>query len=262
MAKENSKEKEFMPVRVSTFDKLITNGGIERGNTVLLSGGCGSGKTIFGVQSVYNAVLNNEKAVYITLEETAEKIKRHMKRNFGWDLDALEERGSLSMQYIDSVELAKDIEQTLDEGDLRDKSSIELILEKHPEISLIDSRRVGLPFKPDRIVVDSLTALSSSFSDLKKYRLYLQVMVDSLNKHDSVNILLGETDQDPVKYSSHGPEEFLVDGVVVLYNIRKGQLRRRAIEIVKMRCSDHVKELIPYTIDKSGFKIMPSDKLF
>lgn len=262
MVKKTSKEHEFLPVGVSTFDKLLTAGGIERGNTVLLSGRCGSGKTVFGIQSLYNAAINGEKTFYATLEETPDKIKRHMKRNFNWDLDELEKDGNFAIQAVDPIAFARDIEQTLDEGDIKDNKSMEVMLEKHPEISLIDSRRIELPFKPDRIVIDSLSSLSSAFTDMRKFRLYLQIMVNSLNKHNSFNILVGETEQDPARYSIHGPEEFLVDGLKVLYNIHKGQLRRRALEIVKMRCSDHVKELVPYTIDKSGIRLMPADKIF
>ncbi|MDO8624472.1 MAG: ATPase domain-containing protein, partial [Candidatus Diapherotrites archaeon] len=58
---------EVLPTRVSEFDKLIERGGLERGSTILISGGAGSGKTTFILESMYNACKAGEKAVYITL---------------------------------------------------------------------------------------------------------------------------------------------------------------------------------------------------
>src|SRR3989344_8717292 len=52
--------REVLPVRVSNFDRLITRGGLKRGDTILLSGGAGTGKTTFGMQSLYNGTLNWE----------------------------------------------------------------------------------------------------------------------------------------------------------------------------------------------------------
>ncbi len=249
----------FLPLRVSTVDNLISSGGVERGNTLLLSGGCGSGKTIFLMQSLYNAALNGEKVAYFSLEEDTQKIKRHMLKNFGWDIEALEKKGVFYTHHVSAMRMARDIELTLDEFNQSEKNYIENILDKHPEISLIDAKGVSLPFHPDRIAVDSLSALSNSFMNKEKYRLCIQVLVESLNAHQSLNILVSETEQDPKSYGRVGVEEFLVDGVIVLYNLRKGQLRRRAIEILKLRCSEHVQEVVPYRITQAGIELMPSD---
>lgn len=258
----NIEEAEFLPLRVSTIDNLIATGGVERGSTIMISGGCGSGKTIFLMQSLYNSALKGEKVAYFSMEESPEKIKRHMKLNFGWDIAALEKKGLMCVLRADPFALARDVELTLEDGSLKKKASLESILEKYPEISLIDSKRIELPFHPDRIVIDSMSALSNAFTDMNKYRIYLQVLIESLNTHNSLNMIIVETEQEPVKYSSIGPEEFLVDGVIALYNIRKGQLRRRALEILKMRCSSHVRELVTYQIDKTGIRLMPDSKVY
>jgi KaiC/GvpD/RAD55 family RecA-like ATPase len=74
--------------------------------------------------------------------------------------------------------------------------------------------------------------------------------------------MVSETEQEPLSYSKIGIEEFLADGVIVLYNLRKGQLRRRAIEIIKLRSSDHLKEMVPYIIGKDGIKIMQGENVY
>lgn len=254
----------FLPLRVSTFDDMIDAGGIEKGNTILVSGGCGSGKTIFAMQSIYNGALNGEKGAYISLEENADKVVRHMSRNFGWDIAGMQEKGLISIQKIDPFELSKDIETTLRDPREREKlfSGDKYAETGAKTISLIDSKKIEIPFKPDRIVIDSLSALSIAFNQPETYRLCLQLLVTALNRHDSVNILTSETEQEPMIYSKLGLEEFLTDGVIVLYNIRRGQLRRRAIEIVKLRCSDHLKELVPYVITGEGIKVLRGEKIY
>jgi len=258
---DGKKSGRILPVRVSLFDNLINDGGLERGSTTLLVGGCGAGKTIFTVQSLYHAALAGEKVVYFTLEETADKIRHHMKKNLGWDIEALEKKGDFYIKKIDAYELVKEIELTLVEFRKKDSLSLAEIMNLHPEISLIDAKGIELPYHPDRIVIDSISALYSAFSDKDSYRACMQLLIQALNQHNSVNIITLESAQEPDRYSTLGSEEFLVDGVVALYNIRRGQLRRRAIEIVKLRGSGHVTELVPYRIGPEGITIMVGEKI-
>ncbi|MBD3388856.1 MAG: hypothetical protein GF416_07295 [Candidatus Altiarchaeales archaeon] len=252
---------EYLKTRVSSFDDLIEKGGIEAGNTVLVSGGCGVGKTVFTLQSLYNGALAGEKGMFISLSEDVEKIRANMINNFGWDLASLEEKGLLSLQKVDPFYLAEDVTSLI--VNRQKRSSIDRSLfDGHDSLSLVDSRSVKMPFKPDRIVLDSVSTLEAAFTNKDHYRIYIQALVDSLNQHNSLNFLICESEQDPSLYSKTGIEEFLVDGVIVFYNLRKGQVRRRALEILKLRCSDHVKELVSYMITGEGIKIMPGEQVF
>jgi KaiC/GvpD/RAD55 family RecA-like ATPase len=95
-----------------------------------------------------------------------------------------------------------------------------------------------------------------------EYRIYLRHLFQKLEKYNSINLILGETEQEPNLYSRTGVEEFLVDGVFVLYNIRKGIVRQRALEILKLRCSNHVKKLVPYQITNNGIELFPEAEVF
>jgi circadian clock protein KaiC len=253
----------FLKTRVSTFDDLITKKGIERGNTILLSGGCGTGKTVFSMQSLYHGALEGERGIYISLVEDSDKLRRHMKSNFGWDVEAYESKGLLSIQKVDAFALAEDVTSMFENQQELTAADV-CLFRDHTEgdISLVDSRKIKIPFKPDRIVIDSIPSLGAAFRNKDCYRMYLQAMIEALNQHNSVNFLLSETEQEPDRYSRTGVEEFLVDGVFVLYNLRKGQVRRRAMEILKLRCSDHVKEMVPYMITGEGVNILAGDKVF
>ncbi|HDI01410.1 MAG TPA: KaiC domain-containing protein, partial [Candidatus Bathyarchaeota archaeon] len=70
----------------------ILRGGIPERNVVLLSGGPGTGKTIFGEQFLYYGLTQGEPGVLVALEEHPAQIKRGMAQ-FGWDVKPYEENG-------------------------------------------------------------------------------------------------------------------------------------------------------------------------
>ncbi|MFH1588078.1 MAG: ATPase domain-containing protein [Candidatus Diapherotrites archaeon] len=246
--------RQVLPVRVSSFDKLIQRGGLKRGDTILLSGGCGTGKTTFGMQSIYYGALSGERGVYITLEESTEKIRENMKENFGWNLEELEKKGLVAVISVDPLKIARSVEAALVQkrGGLYIESA---------EFDL--SKQFSIPFTPDRVVFDSLSALSIAFQENDQgYRQYLRHLFATFESFGSINIMLGETEQVPGVYSRSGIEEFLADGVIVFYNIKLHNLRQKALEILKLRSSNHEKRIIPFSITDNGMEIYVDENLF
>src|SRR3989338_5019893 len=86
-------KKEFIKTGISGFDELFEKG-IPKGTATLLCGGPGPGKTIFGLQALYNAAKNGEKCIYMTFEENEDKLRQHM-GDFGWSPEELEKEGKL-----------------------------------------------------------------------------------------------------------------------------------------------------------------------
>ncbi|MAG21719.1 MAG: hypothetical protein CL943_00240 [Candidatus Diapherotrites archaeon] len=235
------KKIEFLPTRVSNFDSLIDKGGVERGNTLLVAGGCGTGKSTFTMQSLYHGVKNGEKGVYLSFEEPVGKLRRHMKSNFGWELKKYEDNGQLALLKLDPFKIARGVEAS--------------VIKKSGDL-LVSMESIDLPFMPDRVVVDSLSALSIAFmGNVENYRYYIRHLFEKLDEYKSVNFVISETELDPGIYSRSGIEEFLADGVIVLYNLKSGSKRQRALELLKLRCSDHLKGMIPYSITKTGITI-------
>ena len=164
-----------------------------------------------------------------------------MMENFGWELDKMEKDGKLAILRLNPFRIARSVEASL----LKQRKAL-----------LVKVEQLQLPFEPDRIVVDSLSALAVAFmGNTENYRYYIKHMFDSLDQYNSVNYVISETEQDPGVYSRTGIEEFLADGVIVLYNVRVSKTRKRAMEILKLRFSNHVKDLVPYQITKNGIEI-------
>ena len=113
-------------------------------------------------------------------------------------------------------------------------------------------------FNPEIIVVDSLTAvISASISKEKNYRVYLQQLFSFFEETGATSFLITETEPMPTRFSDTGIEEFLADGILVLYNIQRGDRRENAIEVLKMRYSNHQKKVFSLSISPQGIKVHP-----
>ncbi|BFI73626.1 KaiC domain-containing protein [Nanoarchaeota archaeon] len=74
----------------------ILYGGIPDRSVVLLSGGPGTGKSIFGKQFLYNGLVNGENGVFVALEEHPVAVRKSF-QNFGWDINNYEKEGKFSI---------------------------------------------------------------------------------------------------------------------------------------------------------------------
>ena len=77
------------PTGIAGFDE-ITGGGLPQGRTTLLTGGPGSGKTIFALQFlVHGARECGEPGIFVAFEETSGRIVTNAE-TFGWKLTELQ----------------------------------------------------------------------------------------------------------------------------------------------------------------------------
>lgn len=244
---EKEDGKEYIKTGIKGFDGLFEKG-IPKGNAVLIAGGAGSGKTIMCLQILAEAARKGEKCLYMSFEESEERLRMHMK-DFGWNPSELEKKGNLVIKRFSVFDIAR---------------SIDALLAKRKGELLIDVNPVILPegFKPDKIVVDSLTSIASAFAGSDTYRSYVEQLFRFFEEMGTTSFLITETEQIPKIFSPTGVEEFLADGVVVLYNIRKGDIRENAIEVLKMRGAKHKKKIVAMQITGEGIEVYPEQEVF
>jgi len=241
-------KREFVKTGIKGLDSLLEKG-IPKNKAILLAGGTGSGKTIMGLQMLINAARQGKKCLYMSFEESTDNLRQHME-DFGWKPKELEAKGDLLLKRFSIFDISRSLDA------LMAKSEGELLIEAKP-IILPDG------FKPDFIVVDSLTAIASAFRGRETYRSYIEHMFRYFEGLGVTSFMITETDQVPTKYSPTGVEEFLADGVIVLYNIRKGDIRENAIEILKMRGAKHIKKLVAMqVVSDIGIEVYPEQEVF
>ncbi len=241
----------YLHLEIPGFDELVSRG-IERGSTILISGGPGAGKTIFGLHITYNASLKNEKCLYISFEETPQKLKHHM-FDFGWEINDLEKKGLIKIVQYDPFKIGKIVEG--------------LLMKSKGELKISDNELPSLfppNFKPDIVIIDSLSALESAFVSVEtSYRIYVEQLFRFLSSHEITSFLITENEHEMNKYAQGGFEEFLSDGVIILYNISTGMSERlNAIEILKLRGVKHEKKIVPFNITDKGIVIYPNEHIY
>jgi circadian clock protein KaiC len=237
----------FLKTGVEGLDGLFRDG-IPKYSSVLIAGGAGSGKTILSLQILYNAAKAGKKCFYMSFEESEERLKSHMGK-FGWVLGGSEK--NLAIKRFNLFDITR---------------YIDALLAKQSGDLLIDVKPVMFPegFVPEIIVVDSLTAIASAFYGKgETYRLYIEQLFRFFEEQNVTTFLISETNQDPKVYSPTGVEEFLADGVIVLYSIRRGNVRENGIEVLKMRGTKHEKKIVAMQIlDNKGVEIYPEQEVF
>ncbi|MFH0956336.1 MAG: ATPase domain-containing protein [Candidatus Aenigmatarchaeota archaeon] len=244
---EAEAEDRFMKTGVEGLDGLFRDG-IPKNSSVLIAGGAGSGKTLLSLQILYNAAKAGKKCFYMSFEESEERLRSHMGK-FGWVLG--ENEKNLAIKRFNLFDITR---------------YIDALLAKQSGDLLIDVKPVMFPkgFVPEMIVVDSLTAIASAFYGKgETYRLYIEQLFRFFEEQNVTTFLISETNQDPKVFSPTGVEEFLADGVIVLYSIRRGNVRENGIEVLKMRGAKHEKKVVAMQIlDNKGVEIYPEQEVF
>lgn len=244
------KKEKILKTEIDGFDKLFSEGGIPQGNSILVAGGPGTGKSTFCRQICFNLVSNGKNCMYVSFEENKDRIIKSME-SFGWDVKKYIEEGKLLIQKINPLDILR-----MKFGSIGGSgSATELSYKIKPLV-------IPKDFNPEIIVVDSLTAIiAASLTKDKNYRVYLQQLFSFFEETGATSFLITETDPVPTRYSETGIEEFLADGIIVLYNVKKENIRENAIEILKMRYGKHEKKIVLMEITEQGVNIHPDKKV-
>jgi circadian clock protein KaiC len=220
---------------IATFD-VIAKGGLPANRTTLVSGTAGSGKTVFAMQFLAAGITDaGEGGVFVTFEESAADIRTNM-RSFGWDLEQWEQEGRLAF-----VDASPDPHVEIVESGGFDLGAL-----------LARVQHAVRKVKAKRVSVDSLGAVFSQFSDQSIVRRELFRIAWALKGMGVTAMMTAERTQDYGPVARFGVEEFIADNVIILRNVLDDEKRRRTIEILKFRGTDHQKGEFPFTIVPDG----------
>lgn len=227
---------EHVATGIAGFDQ-ITNGGLPKGRTTLVTGGPGCGKTLFGLTFLLNGIALGEPGVCITFEETPPDLAANA-GSIGHDMAALVERGQLD---VDHVIIDRDrITQTGD-YDLEG-----LMIRLQLAIQAVGAKRV---------MIDTLEVLFAGLNDTALLRSELRRMFLWLSTQGVSTVLTAESGAHSL--TRHGLEEYVSDCVIVLDHRVHDQLATRRLRVVKFRGSSHGLNEYPFLIDDRGISVVP-----
>jgi circadian clock protein KaiC len=212
------------------LDGLI-QGGLVKNSINLVAGGAGTGKTIFGIQFLVEGIVKyNEPGIYITFEEKKKKTYEDM-MEFGWDLAKLEKEGKfVYLEYS-----PEQVKKVLVEGG----GVIEVIIEK---------------MKAKRIVIDSITSFALLYQDELTKKEAALALFELIDKWDCTAVLTSQ-DTSENEETITAALEFEVDGIILIYHVKRKGARIRALEILKMRGTKIPDKTFPIEISSEGIKI-------
>ncbi|MBI5061058.1 MAG: ATPase [Candidatus Aenigmarchaeota archaeon] len=225
-----------VPTGVPGFDKLI-EGGIPEKSVILLTGPCGSGKSIFSMRFLVEGGLRGEPGVYVSLKESVEESMNQM-RFFGWPIDRLVDEGNIAIV----------------QPELYNFDALLTAIEDAIE-------RIGAK----RLVVDTVSIIGMYFEAPFKIRKALLDLGYLLKKLGCTTIAVSEVGESQRDLSPYGVEEFVADGVIILYVMKVNQGSRflRAIALRKMRSTNHSIDIHQLEITRpGGIVVYPSEEIF
>jgi KaiC domain protein len=226
-------------VGIEGLDEMIL-GGIPERSLMVTIGSAGTGKTTFGLQFLTEALENDQKAVYITLEESREAILSTAEEK-GWPFREWADEGKLAVVSMDPIEMANSLSSI--------RNDISRLIEE---------------FGADRLVLDSVSLLEMMYDHPAKRRSEVFDFARSLKYAGVTTMLTSEASSEDAYTSRYGIIEYLVDAVFILQYVRPSDFRetRLAVEIQKIRDANHSRETKPYEITNDGISVYRQANIF
>ena len=212
---------------------IILKGGYLNKRTYLLKGGPGTGKSTLGLHFLEEGILNNEKCLFINVEQSKEELLTDAK-SFDFSIDK-----------IDILDLTPDGDYFKKEEDYDVFSPSEV--EQIPMITKI--RNKIKETKPDRLVFDGLSNIYYLYKSKYKLRKSIVSLIQFLAKFETTALFIIEDNND-----FDNILQFIASGVI---NLEFDGYERK-LNVVKFRGSDHLKDYHSMIINDKGVNILPN----
>lgn len=218
-------EKVTTTTRISTgiegLDTLI-NGGFLKNKVYLVSGGPGTGQTIFGLQYLYYGLESGENGLYYSGDEKPEQLVLDAK-SLGWDLSRYIKEKRLGL--VDSSHYFSDLYA----GKSKSIDSRTIIRDLSKRMKKLNARR---------LVIDPVTPLLTGEEHYTNIQEYLRNLILTLEDSLECTTLITSGNQaNVIHFSRYGIEEMVTGGIIILsMDKRKSNGERaRTLFIPKMR---------------------------
>jgi circadian clock protein KaiC len=207
----------------------LMGGGIGSGEATVVLGPSGVGKTIFGLGFVTEGLAQEERCLYVTFQDTSDQLIK-MASSFGWDLQTARARGQLVVHHVPLGELDLDmltsgIRRELAEGSVR------------------------------RVVIDSLAELVFAAREAERFPAYARSLIGLVRAAGASLVITSETTTLGPTSEPVGGVTFLFHNVILLRYIELSSTTGRALNVIKMRNSNHDKDVRQLDIGEHGLMI-------
>src|SRR5450755_4506514 len=221
-----------LSIGIPELDEML-GGGIPEGDSVLVAGASGTGKSVLATQFIAEGIRQGDPGIVVVFEERPQEYAERAS-SFGLDLKTPRKDQKLEMLYLRPLDLS--VDETMHE-----------ILEAVQKIGA------------KRLVIDSLAgfemALAPGFR--ADFRESLYRMITALTGVGVTILSTVEMNESFTEFPfSTYSISFLTDDIIRLrYVCIEGQLRKIMV-VIKMRGGNHSKDIREYEITSKGVVIM------
>jgi circadian clock protein KaiC len=221
---------ERLSTGVSGLDDML-GGGIPRGYSVLVAGPSGSGKTVLAAQFIAEGVEHGEPGVISIFEKRPAGYLQTT--SLGRDLEEMTRDGRLTLVYLRPLDLSVDE-------------------------TLYELRETVLRTNAKRVVIDSISGFEMAVSPgfREDFRESLYRLVGVLTGLGATVLMTLEI-EDAYTQLRLGPREnaFLTDAIILQRYVELDGQLKRLMTVIKVRASEHSKDLRLYEIRSTGITI-------
>lgn len=228
-----------IPTGITGFDEL-SHGGLPRHRTTLLKGGAGSGKTVFALQCMVNAVRQRqERGLFVAFEESTRQLVANA-ATFDWGLPALM-KGKLF--FLD----ARLSPEVVHSGDFDLSGMLAMLKAKKDELGA------------SRIVLDGIDVLLTLLRDPAAEMREIYRIRDWLAANEMSAIITAKTAGGSADAVNYDFMQFMVDCVIGLERRMDHGVSLHRLQIAKYRGSDFRAGEFPVSFGSSGMEVAPPE---
>ena len=210
----------------------MMDGGVPEGNSILVSGSTGTGKSLLAMQFLAEGIRQGEPGVALVFEEYSQGYVQRAE-NFNLDLQTAQINGSFSLIQLRAMDLCPD----------------EILYEVLKAVHKIGAKRV---------VIDSLSGMELTLAPEFRadFRESIYRVIRALTATGATVLSTVEADKSALCFPlSSFSVSFLADDIIRLSYIElQGELCK-ILFVVKMRESSHSKDIRKYEITSRGIVI-------
>jgi circadian clock protein KaiC len=221
-----------LSIGIPDLDKML-GGGILEGDSLLVAGPSGTGKSALATQFIAEGLRHGEPGIMAIFEERPEGYT-HRAGTFGLNLKTAQQNGTLEALYLRPLDLS--VDETMQE--------------------ILDAiKRVGAK----RVVIDSLVgfemALAPGFRT--DFRESLYRMIGALTGAGITILSTVEVEDNFTSLQfSHYAISFLTDDIIRLRYVEIDGQMRKVMVVIKMRGGNHSKDIREYVITDKGVVVI------
>ncbi len=213
------------------LDEMM-DGGFTPQSANLVEGAPGTGKSTLGMQFIYNGITKyGEPGLILTFEEFPQQYYNDA-LSFGWDFRQLERDGLLK------------------------------VIMTSPEITKLDLENVGGRIESlvsemgaRRILIDSLSHFDRLTDDPVELRSIQYSFINALKREGLTAILTKESEAIFGESDTEESASFIVDSYILLRYVEIESAIHKALLVLKMRGSDHAKDIRQFQISATGIDV-------